>query len=460
MSASLPAAEWTWTWQASTAEKDAQVVICPMQYDKKWGYAIEIDDQPQITGTFAPDFFAQFQYSEAPPGVSGGKLHPVVGSMAIFPACVGANSTYLSFDDLRAIQKKGWGVVNHSYFHRGRSYGDPPETLTPEQMKEDLFWSQTIIAHENENGRAPSHFVAPNGYRAWEPLLGSFGLVSVSAVGGSGGRNLESPKANLLNLSRAHLDENKWTGQWGKSDPMLDFPAEGPISGDLIIDFTHGMNPDPASDNQRRWKTRLETVTSKYGVIGSDEMWSAPTEQIVNYTRAAKAAQVKLSPGKVAVTLPDNLPGSAITLRITGMPEAVQIPVPEGGCVYRKGTTVWITSPMIGLPGAPAPQPLVKRVYQGDAAAEIQLKKPARIACVQIRQHGAPITPLKVDLVLPDGSTKSLGEEMQTRPFISKTTLFSTIPNSEPIKADKVRITAGANLKSLKGIEVWAVEEP
>lgn len=94
---------------------------------------------------------------------------PLVGSLALFPYCLGANPTILNFDQVREICSPGWAVANHSYAHKGRTWGDPPEILTREQIREDLFWSQTLFAHEL--GRAPTHFVYPNGYLGYDLLL-------------------------------------------------------------------------------------------------------------------------------------------------------------------------------------------------------------------------------------------------------------------------------------------------
>ena len=449
------AATWSHSWPP--VGSGIRASVCPLKYDKKWAYAIELDDGSAETGRFAPGFFSEFHFTDAPPGAGKGKPMPVVGSLALYPYRVGANSTFLSFDDVREICGKGWAAANHSYAHKGKTYGTSPEILTPEQIREDLFWSQTIFAQEL--GRAPAHFVYPNGYLGYGEMLGAFGLVSGSLVGGKGGVSLEKMGEDFRLITRCYLDEGAWTNPSAKGDPMAGFPPNGPAEGDLIIDFTHGISTDPSSANLKRWRERLSALAQKFGAGGADEFWSAPTGDVVSYWRAAKAAEVKVAPGKLSVSLPDSLPGTPLTIRLEGVPQGTDIPVPEGGSLFRKGGTVWITTPVIGTPGAAAPKPAVKRIYKGPPSPSIGLDSPQRIAAVRIRQHGDP-TPdrkMKVDITSPDGSAKSFGVQAEQATYISGTSLFSSTPNSEAPLAKSVEITSSP---AIKEVEIWVLDDP
>lgn len=451
------AATWSQSWAPAANEKGIRATVCPLKYDKKWAYAIELDDGTTETALLAPDFFAAYHYTDAPPGEPNGKLMPVLGSLAIYPYRTEGNNTFLTFDQLREIGKKGWAVANHSYSHKGRTYGDPPEILTPEQIKEELFWSQTLFAHEL--GRAPTHFVYPNGYTAYSNSLGTFGMASGSSVGGKGGVSLEKMGENFLSIPRHYLDEGHWTGQYMKGEPMAGFPANGPAEGDLIIDFTHNISPDPESANQKRWKERLDSISTQFGAGGADELWSAPTQDVIAYWRAAKAAEVALAPGKLSVSVPDALPGTPLTIRLEGVPPGTNIPVPPGGSLYRKGSTVWLTTPMIGTPGSAAPDPQVKRIYKGPPQPSIVLDSPQRIAAVRVRQHGdpAPDRQLKVDLTKPDGSAENFAAQTQQANYITATQLFSSIPNREAPLAKSIEITS---IPSIKEVEIWVQDDP
>lgn len=433
-----------------------RAVVCPLKYDKKWAYAIELDDGTTPTGPFAPDFFAEFQYTDAPPGVGNGRRLPVVGSLALYPYRVGANNTFVNFDQVREICNKGWAVANHSYTHKGKTYGDVPEILTPEQIREELFWSQAVFAHEL--GRAPTHFVYPNGYTAYADSLGTFGMASGSSVGGKGGVSLAKMGDNFLSIPRCYLDEGAWTNQYRKGAPMDGIPANGPAEGDLIIDFTHGISPDPDSANQKRWRERLTTLAEKFGAAGKDEFWSAPTGDVISYWRAAKAAEAKLVPGKLSVALPDTLPGTPLTIRLEGVPANANIPAPPGGSIYRKESTVWITTPVIGTPGAAPLTPPVKQAFKGPPAPSIPLDAPRRIAAVRVRQHGNPIPDrqLNVNITKPDGSTERFSAQTQPDGFVSGTHIFSSVPNREAPLAKSVEITSDP---SIKEVEIWAVDD-
>ena len=450
------AASWTLSWTPAGDEGGMRAVVCPLKYDKKWAYAIELDDGTTPTGPFAPDFFAEFQYTDAPPGVGNGRRLPVVGSLALYPCRVGANNTFVNFDQVREICKKGWAVANHSYSHKGKTYGDVPEILTPEQIREELFWSQAVFAHEL--GRAPTHFVYPNGYLAYADSLSTFGMTSGSSVGGKGGINLTKMGDNFLSIPRCYLDEGAWTNQYRKGAPMDGIPPNGPAEGDLIIDFTHVLSPDSSSANQKRWRERLSTLVEKFGAGGADEFWSAPTGDVISYWRAAKAAEVKLAPGKLTVSVPDTLLGTPLTIRLESVLASTKIPAPPGGTIYRKDSTVWITTPAIGTPGAAPLTPAVKQVFKGPPAPSIALDAPHRIAAVRVRQHGNPIPDrqLNVNITRPDGSTEIFFTQTQPDGFISGTHIFSSVPNREAPMAKSVEITSDP---SIKEVEIWAIDD-
>ncbi len=450
------AASWTHQWKPAPNEKQVQVTVAPLKYDKKWAYAIELDDGDVSTSQMAPEFFSQFQFTDAPPGLPGGKTMPVVGSLALFLYRVGINSAYVDLEQTREIVDKGWAVANHSYAHKGRTYGDPPEILTPEEIKTDHFWSQTLWEHEM--GQAPSHFVYPNGYIGYAEFLNEFGLVSGSRAAGTGGVNLENMGEDFSSIPRCYLDEGAWANGHGKGDPMASFPKDGPVEGDLIIDFTHAISSDPESPNQKRWKERLTSIVTDYGAGGRDEFWSAPTQEVIAYWRAAKAAAVQATPGSLTVTIPDELPGTPLTIRMEGVPEATEIPVPEGGSLYRKGTTVWLTTPMIGKPGAPSQNPVVKRIYKGEPQPSIVLDSPQRIAAVRVRQHGNP-TPegvLTVNITTPAGTVQEFGTQPQRTTFMSGFHLFASTPTKEAPLAASVEPHFDP---SIKEVEIWALDE-
>jgi hypothetical protein len=263
---------------------------------------------------------------------------------------------------------------------------------------------------------------------------------------------------SFLSIPRCYLDEGAWTNSYRKGNPMDGIPVNGPAAGDLIIDFTHNLSPDPGSPNQKRWTERLSTLVTKFGADGTDEFWSAPTQDVIGYWRAAKAAEAQLTPGKLSISLPDSLPGTPLTIRLEGVPADANIPAPTGGSICRKDSTVWITTPTIGTSGAAALTPSVKPVYKGPPAPSIPLDSPMRIAAVRVRQHGNPPQDrkLNVNVTLPNGSEEAFVALTQPDGFVSGTHVFSSVPNREAPLAKSVEVTTDP---SIKEVEIWAVQD-
>lgn len=449
-------AEWRWTWPAPAGAEPPAATVCAMKYGKLWGYSIELDDGNRETGLLAPALFAEFQYTDAPPGIAGGTRHPVVGGLAAIAGSLGGNSTILNVEELRAAEKSGWGIVNHSYAHRGRTWGNPPELMSPEELREDLFWSQVVLAAASASGRAPTHFVYPNGYQGYSQHLAEMGMVSGSRVGGSSGRVIqESRGGNPLDIGRSYLDEGRWASD---GSVMFAFPKEGPAEGDIIIDFTHGIDPDPASPNRLRWAERLGNISKQYGADGSDTFWSAPPGDLVNYVRAASQAEVNVEPGGIRVTIPDDLPGSPLTIRLEGIPEKTALQPPPGGKLFRQGDTVWVTSPTIGAAAGSLPRPSVKLVYEGAFSQTITLDKPTKVAAVRLKAAGRSGGELlKVEAVGTDGTNTVIGERtIADGQWRFAQMLFATVPNREAPMAKAIRVTAPG---WIKGVEVWGLAE-
>lgn len=454
LAASLQAAEWS--FGLPPIHPAPSVSVTPLLYGKTWGYAVEIDDGPVDTLRYA-DFFAAYKWTDAPPGIPGGRERPIIGSAAIIAGSVGANPKALSWDQIKELIDRGWGIANHSYSHKGRTFGDPPEILTPEEMREELFWSQAIIGAKSGLGRAPTHMVYPNGYTAYGAHLEEFGMRSGSLVGGSG-RGLTSPKTDLKKFGRMYLDEGYWA-KWGKGNAMMGFPDSGePPPDELIIDFTHGMNADPESVNSKRWKERMDTITSRYGKDGTNTFWNAPAEEIINYKFAAAKAEVKIVNNTLRVALPDDIPGSALTLKLENVPASAKIGAPEGGVVYRQDTTVWLTTPVIGKPGAPLPKPGIKLLHKVPVG-KFELPAPARIAGVIVQHGGKPVedTEVRADVTTLDGKTETIASRTLTGgKYANGAMLLSAVPNREAPLAKAVTVTTGPTLRTM---EIWVVAE-
>ncbi len=443
-------AQWVYRWPALPGEAAPKVEVAPLKYDKSWAYAVEIDDGPTSTLEVSLPLLARYQWNDAPPGIAGGANRPFVGTAAVtLNSIETSNSAYLTRAQLDELKIAGWNIVNHSYWHTGNHW-DKTQFLKPEDFRRELFWSQVFFAQQAGDGRGATHFVYPNGDPYYQPYLTAYGLRSASRVGGSSPRNLRDPKWNPLDLTRNYLDTGVWVGQ---TNALAGFPKT-PQSGDFVIDFTHGMNPDAKSENNKLWVARLDHIARHYGPQGDNSMWVAPTDEIVNYHLAAQAARVSMAPGEIKVTLPDDAPASALTLKISGL--SAQATAPTQATMIRQGTTVWLTTPVIGQAGAKLPAPKLKQVYSGPVK-DLKWDEPVKIAGVRLMLSSpvAADSVFKMEIETPTGLTESLLSEGAT---IDKAwgrwLLFPTIPDREAIAARALRVSPDPNLRQM---EVWVL---
>jgi hypothetical protein len=450
---SVQAAPWEYRWTPAAGEGITRVDVAPLKYGKIWAYAVEIDDGPSSTLTVSQPLLAKYQWNDAPPGVVGGTNHPFVGTAAVVMGGIDVGkSSNLGLVQINELKKYGWGIVNHSYWHSGNHW-EPSQFLKPEDFKRELFWSQAVFAELLGSGRGSTHFVFPNGDPGYGKYLNDYGVRSGSRVSGSSPRNLLDLGFKPIDLTRNYLDE----GPWAKSNNPLQGLPNNPQLGDFIIDFTHGMSGDAASENNKRWIARLDHIVKTFGPRGDNSMWVAPTDEIVNYHIAASKARTTVAQGSLTVDLPEDVSGSALTLKITGLSEKTTLKAPEGGALYRQGDTTWLTTPVIGDPGAKLVAPRVHRIYSGEVK-NVTWDTSVAIAGVRLRQFGPGNKEfvLKIDVVLPDGTVESIvpGGAAKLGNVWGGWLLFPTVPDRAAPLAKELRVTSD---KDLKEMEVWAI---
>jgi hypothetical protein len=457
----VSAVEWSWTWPPGTGDQTPTAEICTFKYGKTWAYAIEIDDGPKWVRPFAVPFLADYHYTDAPPGVAGGNRRPFVGSIAVIVGSTGNNDSAANWDDLAALLQAGWSVMNHSFDHRANGWSGPAAQLTDQQAREDAFWSQAILAAKLPGGRAPTGAVYANGYTDYNrnDALAACGIGIATRVGGSSPRDVLSPKVKWMDFTRSYLDESVWSNPSNKSDPMADFPGggkESPAANSLVIDFTHVIDQKPGSPNQDRWRTRLKTIESRWGAGGTDTLWCAPTAEVADYVRVAKAAKLTVAPGKLTISLPDDIPGSALTVRISGIGPRAVLKAPEGGAVYRQGNTVVVTSPRIGPWGAAAPKPRLKCIYAGPAVS-VDFPEPVAIAGVTLRVFGNAPAALPYRLAVRTPAGEQVFAERTIGPgWVVGGHLCPIIPAAPAMTGTGIVVTAA---QPLKAMSVWAIDD-
>jgi hypothetical protein len=376
-----------------------------------------------------------------------------VGTGAVMVNMVsGGNGTFLTWEQLKELQARGWGIASHSYWHTGNHW-DPTQALAPADFRRELYWSQAMFAALLGDSRCPIHFVYPNGDPGYGRYLAEYGLLSATRVGGPCAS--VAPGSDLPQLGRAYLDEGPWKGK----PAMQDFPAQRPADGALIIDFTHAMEADPASENHQRWSERLATIERRHGAGGDGSLWCAPTGTVVAYAKVAQAAKVAATAAGVRITVPDGLPGSALTIRADQVPEKAAIPVPAGGAVFRQGSSAWITTGPIGAAGLAAITPKLVLAYSGPVG-EARFPKPVRVAAVRLRQMGevAAGYALAITCTTPAGAVPLplIGPDATLGGAWGRWRLLPTVPDGKPITASAVTV---ATDQALSAMEVWALAD-
>jgi len=455
------AVEWTWTWTPAVGDKPATATVATFKYGKDWAYAIELDDGPKWVRSFAVPFLAAHAYTDAPPGVAGGKRLPFVGSVAAIIASTGFNSANVDWDDLRALGEAGWGVMNHSFDHRGYHWEEKGK-LDDRAVAEDAFWSQALFAAGLPGGRAPTGAVYANGYVDYNrnDALAKAGIAIATRVGGSSTRDVTSAEVRWLDFPRNYLDDGVWVKD-GNGDPLAQFPgaaADGPAAGTLVIDFTHGIDEKADSANQQRWRTRLETIAKRWGAGGADRLWCAPTAEIADYVKAAKAATISIKPGRLSITLPDAVPGSALTLRLRGIGAKATLTAPAGGVLHRQDGDVVLTTPLIGKRGTAPPAPALTAIYDGPPVSTV-FAKPARIAGVVVGIGGCPKTDSEWKLALRTAAGEQpIGSRtLAAGKWVVGAQLCPIVPSAEPILATGITVSA---IPEMQRMVVWALAGP
>jgi hypothetical protein len=455
---SLPAAEWSWEWPADGKAQSVKGEFTTFKYGKEWAYAVEIDDGPKWVPSFAVPFLANYTWTDAPPGPNGGRKRPFVGGVAVIAGAVESNHAAITWAELKTLPTAGWGILNHSFAHTGRDWGDVRGRMTDDQVREDAFWSQYLFAVGMDGMRAPTAAVYANGYTDYNRngALQDVGIGVATRVGGSSSTDVTSPKLNWMDFPRNYLDEPVWIGD-AMGDTLVGIPnagTTGPAPNTLLIDFTHEIQRDASSPNQKRWKERLATIEQRWGASGSDNLWCAPTDEIADYCRAAKAAKLVIGSGKVTVALPDNLPGSSLTIRLVGIPADTKLAPPAGGVLHRQGDVVWLTTPTIGKPGAPVPRADLKPIYHGPAGS-IQFPAAVEVACVMVQLSGnlEQGFSYKLSLQTKDGDTV-LAEPSFASGWNNSRQLHALLPTREPIRATGFHLPAAPAIQS---VTVWAV---
>ncbi len=458
LSAAVCSAQET-VWSMPLEGTGISATIAPVKYGKLWCYSVELDDGG-VNALIMDKLLADKFYTDAPTGVPGGQPRRFVGDVALIGCSLDKNSTVLSTPQVKQLQANGWGVTNHGYWHTG-CHWDLSKRPDRAQFDREVFWSQILFSNLYYDGlRAPAHHVYPNGDWAYDESLKKYGLHSGALVGGQTyvmGGSKNAP----FRLGRSYLDEGSWKNG-GKGDPLWGYSSQ-PQAGTVLLDFTHGISDKPDSDNFKRWTARIETIAREHGKAGKDDVWVAPVQEMIAYDELARASKATVENGTLTVRYPTGQPGSPLTLVLSGVPENAKIAAPEGGLLYRQGTTVWLTTPFLGEREAPVPMRL-KMVWEGKFQPEVTLPETIKFAGVRFLQSGGgkpeDFKDVKVsaEIVSPEGQVTTIPQNVRWSPLAPQWgywDVISPLPGAEPLPCKTVRMTP---LKFFEKMQIWAAQ--
>ncbi|MEI6033558.1 MAG: hypothetical protein WCS65_04645 [Verrucomicrobiae bacterium] len=460
-------ADATWRWECPELGAAAEsVTVEPVKFGKSWAYALEFDDGGVFAQTIAAPMLEKLSFTDAPPGVSGGRKISFVASMALYPFVLdGDNGTLLTWEQIRGLRDKGWGVSNHSYWHTGNHW-EPKEFLDEAQMRRELFWSQAVLSHFLAGGKEIiRRFVYPSGDFHYGPFLAEYGL-NTTPVAVKNRNSLSDPPAPFDAATKFRLTDrnNMDAGAWDKrgGDDMESFPQPRPAPGELVLDFTHGMGKEGES-NVLRWERRLGKIASDFGAGGDDSVWCGATGEIIAYHATAIKARAGSDKGGVFVEVPPGSFKTPLTLRIKLSRPLEKLPAaPPGALLYRQGDQLWLTTPPVGddlTPGFLRAKP----AHTGPFQQKITFAQPVRLAAVRILQKGDPGAGFVPEIawLAKDGSTGKVPVENALRWVPTKSRwgnwlLFPVVPDQPAPEVVELNFNPSPCFKQ---VEVWTIEQ-
>jgi beta-glucanase (GH16 family) len=464
------ASEFTWTFPETGAAPTAE--ICTFLYGKTWAYTFEMDDNPLGAYTIAKPLFDRLTATDAPSGVQGGVVYSMPGTLGIIANTIDnmKPSVNITVEQMKELIAAGWSISNHGYWHTGIHW-DPEKANDEAMYRREFFWGQFFISHYIWDGqRSCTAMVFPNGDTGYGPYLEQYGIL-VGTVCASTPHNVlrsgtNGSKVNFLNCGRSNLDEGNWRDH-SDLDPLWLLP-ENFEEGDWFIDFTHGIS-EPGKGTYAAASNRLEYIRTKWGAGGADNVWLATTDRVAQYRKAAEAATISVTGGKVTVSLPETVIQSALTLKISGIPASAQLTAPEGGRLYRNAAgDVFLTTPVIGEKITNHPAGNLVKAHEAEikvgagsiVAQEITFNEPVLFAGMRLQQFGDLPDGFDINLRLVTSNGEVPFNFAKYNKYVNLGNawgtwrLFPQLPDEEALPIIGIRYNAA---QAFKKVEIWAV---
>lgn len=274
---------------------DVHITLAPLKYNKDFAYSIILDDGKEDGYSYAFKLLNGGTVSETNESFDGFFFSDGCENSIPFRAGIAWNSVnsafydihintpdYITWPQLQEMIAADWEVLNHSYSHA--AYGDTDYSY---QITEN---QHTVFEH---TAYEMTHFVIPSGDLNYVAPAFTSGMQAVYSnkfdfLGYGTGIDIDSPfHTENLKIYRRYMNDDLYNTS-NIMDKINEI-AEQSQNGNHFwwLDFTHRIIPTPTGGSLvwNTFKYYMQKIADTYGKNGSDRIWFAPPEDILNYLK-------------------------------------------------------------------------------------------------------------------------------------------------------------------------------
>jgi hypothetical protein len=227
--------------------------------------------------------------------------------------------SYVTWDQLKTMYQAGWTVLNHSYSH----IANDTSINYVYQINQNTAYVKT------KSGIDLSHFVPPAGDQNYVAPAFANGMLSVTGNNSSyngfpDGYRIDQ-QVDLTNFKLFKMLISDANQNIGNIMQKIDTVAARSVNGKHYWwnDFTHhvGFTSSGASLLFPLFQFYMENIALQYGINGSDNIWMAPNQYVMEYinVRDKSILSYSLSGDELKIKInysnvPDNMRVNALTL--------------------------------------------------------------------------------------------------------------------------------------------------
>ncbi len=328
--------------QSAPAEEIGEITVAPLRDNKRWAYSLTMDDGFLNQRTIGTRYLGRFGYRAAS-AVEGHWMDED-----------GSEWGYMQPDDVRALRAAGWSIFNHSYAH-----------FSADAIADhlgDVQRAQQVLARELD-GYVPLAFTVPRaedtnpGYgTAIDANADQLGIHLVQ----ENGENLEARTnvASPLTYAVDVLHIGRDTVENAESHFAKAHDSPAPVWLSL---HTHGvLDTCRPQRNGGTWETQewvgstTEHLYQTYGAAGTDEVWVAPADEVLQYLVL-----------RDHITVTRTFPGAPPTLELQPVTRTKTLFLQEGKAGYAGTLAAKIDAWHQTTPAAAQLTLRAERVYNG-----------------------------------------------------------------------------------------------